>query len=187
MTLGFVLVGVFLYLAWLTRRAVFLWPAFVLGLVMSRHYQEHREEQKRLRIVAFAFLTPFFFIKGGLNVSLSAVFSNIVLAIAPDTIASNVFFVSPNAGPARPRAPRRGRRGRGSRGGGGPGDVTVGPDQQGTDAGEFASVSGQLRGHGVQAVRETGVTGGGGRGGPQVEQDEPCGRQQAEQRGGGEA
>ena len=49
-------------------------PAFVLGLVMSRHYQEHREEQKRLRVVAFAFLTPFFFIKGGLNVSLGAVF-----------------------------------------------------------------------------------------------------------------
>jgi Kef-type K+ transport system membrane component KefB len=44
---------------------------------MSRHYQEHREEQKRLRIVAFAFLTPFFFIKGGLNVSLAAVFSNL--------------------------------------------------------------------------------------------------------------
>ena len=47
-------------------------PAFVLGLVMSQHYAEHREEQKRLRVVAFAFLTPFFFIKGGLNVSLAA-------------------------------------------------------------------------------------------------------------------
>ena len=54
-------------------------PAFVLGLVMSRHYAEHREEQKRLRVVAFAFLTPFFFIKGGLNVSLPAVFSNLGL------------------------------------------------------------------------------------------------------------
>jgi copper transport protein len=32
MTLGFALVGVFLYLAWLTGRDVFLWPAFVLGL-----------------------------------------------------------------------------------------------------------------------------------------------------------
>jgi Kef-type K+ transport system membrane component KefB len=51
-------------------------PAFVLGLVMSRHYQEHREEQKRLRVVAFAFLTPFFFIKGGMNVSLGAVVAN---------------------------------------------------------------------------------------------------------------
>jgi Kef-type K+ transport system membrane component KefB len=54
-------------------------PAFVLGLVMSRHYAEHREEQKRLRVVAFAFLTPFFFIKGGMNVSLGAVVSNLGL------------------------------------------------------------------------------------------------------------
>jgi Kef-type K+ transport system membrane component KefB len=54
-------------------------PAFVLGLVMSRHYQEHREEQKRLRVVAFAFLTPFFFIKGGMNVSLGSVVTNLGL------------------------------------------------------------------------------------------------------------
>jgi Kef-type K+ transport system membrane component KefB len=52
-------------------------PAFILGLVMSRHFQEHRSEQQRLRVVAFAFLTPFFFIKGGLNVSLGAVFANL--------------------------------------------------------------------------------------------------------------
>lgn len=40
---------------------------------------EHREEQKRLRVVAFAFLTPFFFLKGGLNVSLGAVVANLGL------------------------------------------------------------------------------------------------------------
>ena len=57
-------------------------PAFVLGLVMSRHYQRHREEQRGLRVVAFAFLTPFFFMRGGMNVSLAAVFANIgVLAV----------------------------------------------------------------------------------------------------------
>ncbi len=56
-------------------------PAFVLGLVMSQHYEQHREEQKRLRVVAFAALTPFFFIKGGLNVSLSAVLSNLGLLV----------------------------------------------------------------------------------------------------------
>jgi Kef-type K+ transport system membrane component KefB len=57
-------------------------PAFVLGLVMSRHYQQHREEQRRLRVVAFAFLTPFFFLRGGMNVSLAAVFANLgVLAV----------------------------------------------------------------------------------------------------------
>jgi Kef-type K+ transport system membrane component KefB len=54
-------------------------PAFVLGLVMARHYQQHRLEQERLRVVAFAFLTPFFFLRGGLNVSLGAVFANLGL------------------------------------------------------------------------------------------------------------
>ena len=57
-------------------------PAFVLGLAMSAHYAEHRKEQERLRVVAFAFLTPFFFLKGGLYVSLSAVWANLgVLAL----------------------------------------------------------------------------------------------------------
>jgi Kef-type K+ transport system membrane component KefB len=57
-------------------------PAFVLGLVMSRHYRQHRKEQERLRVVAFAFLTPFFFLRGGMNVSLGAVFANVgVLAV----------------------------------------------------------------------------------------------------------
>jgi hypothetical protein len=32
-------------------------PAFVLGLMMARHYRQHRREQERLRVVAFAFLT----------------------------------------------------------------------------------------------------------------------------------
>jgi Kef-type K+ transport system membrane component KefB len=52
-------------------------PAFILGLAMSRHFKEHRSEQERLRVVAFAFLTPFLFIRGGLNVSLGAVFANL--------------------------------------------------------------------------------------------------------------
>lgn len=54
-------------------------PAFVLGLAMSNHFARHRQEQQRLRVVAFAFLTPFFFIRGGLNVSLGAVFANLGL------------------------------------------------------------------------------------------------------------
>src|SRR5204862_7330806 len=57
-------------------------PAFVLGLVMSNHYVEHRLEQQRLRVVAFAFLTPFFFLKGGMNISASALWGNLgVLAL----------------------------------------------------------------------------------------------------------
>jgi Kef-type K+ transport system membrane component KefB len=74
-------------------------PAFVLGLVMSRHYQEHREEQKRMRIVAFAFLTPFFFIKGGMNVSLGAVAANLGLlgALLAAKMLPKVGFIYPLA------------------------------------------------------------------------------------------
>jgi Kef-type K+ transport system membrane component KefB len=54
-------------------------PAFILGLTMARHYQSHQREQERLRVVAFAFLTPFFFLRGGMNVSLGAVFANLGL------------------------------------------------------------------------------------------------------------
>jgi Kef-type K+ transport system membrane component KefB len=71
-------------LMWLGQRAhsQAVLPAFVLGLVMSQHYVEHQEEQKRLRVVAFAFLTPFFFLKGGMNVSASALWSNLgILAL----------------------------------------------------------------------------------------------------------
>lgn len=80
-------------------------PAFVLGLVMSRHYQEHREEQKRLRVVAFAFLTPFFFIKGGLNVSLGAVGSNLGLlaVLLAAKMIPKIAFVYPLARRADPR------------------------------------------------------------------------------------
>ncbi len=71
-------------LMWLGQRANShaVLPAFVLGLVMSNHYVQHRKEQERLRVVAFAFLTPFFFLKGGLSVSLGALWANLgVLAL----------------------------------------------------------------------------------------------------------
>jgi Kef-type K+ transport system membrane component KefB len=66
-------------LMWLGARANSqpVLPAFVLGLVMSGHYVQHRKEQERLRVVAFAFLTPFFFLKGGMNVSASALWGNL--------------------------------------------------------------------------------------------------------------
>jgi len=71
-------------LMWLGARANShaVLPAFLLGLVMSSHYAGHRQEQERLRVVAFAFLTPFFFLKGGMNVSLGALWANLgVLAL----------------------------------------------------------------------------------------------------------
>jgi Kef-type K+ transport system membrane component KefB len=80
-------------------------PAFVLGLVMSRHYEEHREEQTRLRVVAFSFLTPFFFLKGGLNVSLGAVFANLGLlaVLLAAKMLPKLGFVYPLARRAAPR------------------------------------------------------------------------------------
>jgi Kef-type K+ transport system membrane component KefB len=74
-------------------------PGFILGLVMSRHYQQHREEQKRTRVVAFAFLTPFFFIKGGMNVSLEAVITNVGLlgALLAAKMLPKAAFVYPLA------------------------------------------------------------------------------------------
>jgi Kef-type K+ transport system membrane component KefB len=52
-------------------------PAFILGLALSNHYASHRKEQERIRVVAFAFLTPFFFLKGGMNVSVGALWANL--------------------------------------------------------------------------------------------------------------
>lgn len=57
-------------------------PAFILGLGLAKILARHREEQRRLRVVAFAFLTPFFFLKSGMNVSLTDVGANIGLVAA---------------------------------------------------------------------------------------------------------
>ena len=54
-------------------------PAFILGLASSRLYQRHHKERQRLRVVAFALLTPAFFIRSGMNVSLGALWANIGL------------------------------------------------------------------------------------------------------------
>jgi len=47
-------------------------PAFVLGLVMARAFHQRPELLRKLRVVAFGMVTPFFFLKGGMNVSLAA-------------------------------------------------------------------------------------------------------------------
>ena len=68
----FLLLFVFMALAkWGQSHAVL--PVFVLGLCLSRLFREHKEVQRKLRIVAFAMITPFFFIKGGMNVSVADV------------------------------------------------------------------------------------------------------------------
>ena len=57
-------------------------PAFLLGLALARVFQRHPEEHRRFRVVAFSLLTPFFFFKGGLNVSLSALAGSVPLLVA---------------------------------------------------------------------------------------------------------
>jgi Kef-type K+ transport system membrane component KefB len=51
-------------------------PAFVLGLAMSQAFARHRMEQQRFRVVAFALLTPFFFMRAGMSIDLGSVWSN---------------------------------------------------------------------------------------------------------------
>jgi Kef-type K+ transport system membrane component KefB len=52
-------------------------PAFLLGLVLSAHYARNRAEHDRLRIVSFAFLTPFFFMKSGMRVSIDVLWADL--------------------------------------------------------------------------------------------------------------
>jgi Kef-type K+ transport system membrane component KefB len=57
-------------------------PAFLLGLAVARTFQRHRATQQRFRVVAFGLLTPFFFLRSGMNVSLPLVFANVGLLAA---------------------------------------------------------------------------------------------------------
>lgn len=68
-------------------------PAFLLGLAVANVFQKHPEEHRRFRVVAFALLTPFFFFKGGLNVSLSALAAAIPLLIGFFVVKLGLKFV----------------------------------------------------------------------------------------------
>jgi Kef-type K+ transport system membrane component KefB len=57
-------------------------PAFLLGLAMARTLATNRTQLQRLRVVAFALLTPFFFLKSGMNVSIPAVIANFGILLA---------------------------------------------------------------------------------------------------------
>lgn len=60
-------------------------PAFVLGLVMSKHFtetSETKEVRNRLRTVAYAVITPIFFIVAGLKVSLPLIASALGVFVA---------------------------------------------------------------------------------------------------------
>lgn len=54
-------------------------PAYVIGLALASTLGRKREVVTKLRTVAFAFITPFFFLNAGLSVSLPAVYANLGL------------------------------------------------------------------------------------------------------------
>lgn len=57
-------------------------PAFLLGLAIAGVFKRHPEEQRRFRVVSFAFLTPIFFLKGGLNVDVGHLAAGAWLLVA---------------------------------------------------------------------------------------------------------
>jgi len=71
----FLLLLVLMYFAYVGASHAIL-PAFVLGLALSTVFRDNLQLQRKLRVVAFAFITPIFFLNGGLNVSLPLLWSN---------------------------------------------------------------------------------------------------------------
>lgn len=77
----FLLLLAFMYFAQLGGGQAVL-PAFVLGLLMSPHFRETsatRSVRNRLRTVAYAIITPIFFIVGGLHVSVPLIIAGLGL------------------------------------------------------------------------------------------------------------
>jgi Kef-type K+ transport system membrane component KefB len=73
--------AVLLLLMWLGDKAAShaVLPAFLLGLAVARTFGRHRVTQQRFRVVAFAMLTPFFFLNAGMAVSAPLVWANLGL------------------------------------------------------------------------------------------------------------
>jgi len=80
----FLLLLAFIYFANLGDGHAVL-PAFLLGLLMSKHFSETsqtRELRNRLRTVAYAVITPLFFIVGGMKISFVLIYSAFGLFLA---------------------------------------------------------------------------------------------------------
>jgi Kef-type K+ transport system membrane component KefB len=88
----FVLLVLFTYFAALGNGQAVL-PAFILGLLMSKELAKVKELTTRLRTVAYAVITPIFFIVGGLNVSFSLVLASLGLFVILFTIKMVTKFI----------------------------------------------------------------------------------------------
>src|SRR5262249_21675207 len=68
-------------------------PVFVLGLCLATMFRANPDLHRKLRIVAFAMITPFFFIKGGMDVSLNDVAANWGLLLILFLVKSAAKFI----------------------------------------------------------------------------------------------
>ena len=71
-------------LGWLATRAgsEAVLPAYLIGLVLAGVFQQSRTTMLRLRTIAFGTLTPFYFLKAGVFVSISSIASGAALIAA---------------------------------------------------------------------------------------------------------
>jgi Kef-type K+ transport system membrane component KefB len=83
-------------------------PIFVLGLLMSKFFEENHHLVKKLRTVGYALITPFFFIKGGMNVGLKEVMSalNLVVIFLGLKLVAKIVAVYPISRITMPRGGR---------------------------------------------------------------------------------
>ena len=79
----FLLLVLFL-LAWLATagKSEAVLPAYLVGLVSAGYFFKDRAVLHRIRVIAFAVLTPFYFIKAGLYVSFPAILTGALLILA---------------------------------------------------------------------------------------------------------
>ena len=96
----FLLLVLFL-LAWLATagNSEAVLPAYLVGLVSAGYFFKDRTVLHRLRVIAFAVLTPFYFIKAGLYVSFSAILTGalLIFALLGVKVAAKFIGVYPTA------------------------------------------------------------------------------------------
>jgi len=54
-------------------------PAYLIGMVLASFFMQHKELQRRMRAICFAFLTPFYFLKAGSLIESRALITGAVL------------------------------------------------------------------------------------------------------------
>ena len=94
----FVILVIFMYFAAIGNGEAVL-PAFILGLLMSKELAKVKELMVRMRTVAYAVITPVFFIVGGLKISLPLILAAfglfvILFAIKIITKFIGVYFLA---------------------------------------------------------------------------------------------